>query len=595
MIKGAFVSIGNGLLNDAILQRVHVSQRLNDHWTCEIECRDTLGTPIPGEDALGSACTIAHTAEDGTEHTAFSGIVYDVALTREVWGSYSCVLKAVSRSWLIDQTPRFAHFGTSSLTMVTSQIGAPAGASSLLPERSSPAEYVQFGESNWNFLLRLADDHGGWIRAGVNGTELRNEFDSPQPLIYRDHYGLLEFSIAGDVRAARVAASQYDSSVNKSQVWAGESKPPSLETAGQRMGTAVQDAARTLALTGFTPRSRSWTADEMQNRAQLEAERMQGTAVLASGTSRALSLLAGGSITLENLGEANGTWYLIEVTHMWDRTGYINHFQATPWSTWRAAERPEPPSATGVQPARVVSNIDPDQRGRLVVSLFWQEGSTLLLAPMISLHSGAGFGLTFMPEVGDEVLVGFLDADPERPVILGSLWNGIQQPPATGFHVPGETNGSEFAANNIKRLVTKSGNRIHLTDTPGMESISFATPRSNNFMLSEQVAETGRPGIAMRTTGDIHLRAAGRIHRQSATHSRHVDGKVMHDVSVRVTDWWGNTGAYEDATLHAQLTDGPAPQVPLGAGQHFSGIPQGANNFALPDFYDEPDIPEADA
>ena len=107
-------------------------------------------------------------------------------------------------------------------------------------------------------------------------------------------------------------------------------------------------------------------------------------------------------------------------------------------------------------------------------------------------------------------------------MILGSLWNGVHQPPATGFHVPGETNGSEFAGNNVKRLVTKSGNRIHFTDTAGVESISLATPRSNHFLLAEKVAETGRPAISFHTAGDIHLRAAGRIHRVSATHSQQV-------------------------------------------------------------------------
>lgn len=81
-------------------------------------------------------------------------------------------------------------------------------------------------------------------------------------------------------------------------------------------------------------------------------------------------------------------------------------------------------------------------------------------------------------------------------MVLGSVWNGAHQPPAAGFQMPGEINGSEFAANDIKRLVTKSGIRIHITDTPGKQAISLATLRSNYLLLSEQVAETGRPPLS---------------------------------------------------------------------------------------------------
>ncbi len=518
MSQPGFVSIGGNMLDGAILGRVEVRQRLNDHWYCEIECRDTLGRPIPGEGALGAPCQLSNTAEDGTEHLIFSGVVIDVALRQEVWGSSTAILRAASTSWLIDRSERNAYFATPSLSSIAPELASRAGGvSSELDDKAAPAEYIQYGETNWQFLLRLADDHGGWIRTGLGVSELRKSFDDPSPLLFRGELGLLEFFVDGELGPARVAAAQYDSATFASQISAGEWKQPQFESACQRLGDAVASGSASLELLGFTSRSRSSTCAEMLDRARSEAERSLGGAVLAGGTSRDQTVTAGAAVDVQNLGEASGTYNVLEVTHLWDPTGYVNHFVATPWKSWRAARRPVPAIAAGTQVARVVANHDPLGRGRLQVSLYWQGNGPILWAPMTSLHAGAGFGLTAMPEIGDEVLVGFLDADPERPVILGSVWNATHPPPRDQYETSGESDG-----NLVKRIVTKSGIRIHLVDTPGQESLTLATPRSNRVVFTEKAAATGRPAIAFHTDGDLHLRAAGRLHRISATQSQQV-------------------------------------------------------------------------
>ena len=165
-----------------------------------------------------------------------------------------------------------------------------------------------------------------------------------------------------------------------------------------------------------------------------------------------------------------------------------------------------------------------------------------------------------MPELGDEVLVTFEEGDSERPYVVGSAWNGVHQPPATGFHSPGEVNGSEFAQNNIKRIVTKSGHRITLVDTPGKETISIATPTSNRLMLTESHADTGgRPAIVLESAGDIVLAAPnGRIHTQSMHRSAEV----------------GVTAAAVAATAAHAMSSSAAPAAlatPAGAGQASTG------------------------
>ena len=66
-----------------------------------------------------------------------------------------------------------------------------------------------------------------------------------------------------------------------------------------------------------------------------------------------------------------------------------------------------------------------------------------------SPDAGDGYGAVFVPDVGQEVLVGFVDGDPATPVVLGSLYNGSQQPPVV----------VDPDANAVRALVTPGGTR----------------------------------------------------------------------------------------------------------------------------------------
>jgi type VI secretion system secreted protein VgrG len=198
--------------------------------------------------------------------------------------------------------------------------------------------------------------------------------------------------------------------------------------------------------------------------------------------------------------------------------GYMNKFVCTPWKNYR---NPNPPAArtwSGIVSARVTGHDDPKKMGRVQVQFFWQEDGSTHWARATSPHAGPDRGFMFMPEVGDEVAVAFEDGDPERPVIIGSLWNGVQTQPRSEFR------GGDIANNDVKRIITKSGNRLQMSDKNGFETITLATPNNNVIKLTEQANNTGRTNITIESkTGDIVLHAPnGRVHIESKFYSKDI-------------------------------------------------------------------------
>jgi uncharacterized protein involved in type VI secretion and phage assembly len=107
----------------------------------------------------------------------------------------------------------------------------------------------------------------------------------------------------------------------------------------------------------------------------------------------------------------------------------------------------------GVVTGQVVNITDPDQQGRIQVSLPYLGGQNQSYwAPVATLMAGGGCGSWFMPQLGDEVLVAFNQDDVGHPYIVGFLWNGQDQPPSTDT--------------NMRVIRSVNGHEIQLYDPP---------------------------------------------------------------------------------------------------------------------------------
>lgn len=146
----------------------------------------------------------------------------------------------------------------------------------------------------------------------------------------------------------------------------------------------------------------------------------------------------------------------------------------------------------GVAEALVSAVDDPDGEGRVRVRLPWfDDGEITDWCRVSHLFAGNGYGSTWIPEIDDEVLVGFVHGDLRLPIVLGGLYNGRDKP-----HRPRSTDG------NPKALRTKAGHELLLDDTSGALAVELSSSAGHRLRLDDERGEivvelSGGPSIVM--------------------------------------------------------------------------------------------------
>jgi len=179
--------------------------------------------------------------------------------------------------------------------------------------------------------------------------------------------------------------------------------------------------------------------------AEVRLEEQQTFRWQATGKSTCRRLTAGAQFELQEHPRAdfNKSYLLTEVVHRGahpqalgeggGETLYSNEFRVIPADTRFRPPRLTPkPVARGAQSAVVVpmsedgsDEIECDEQGRVRVRFHWDlDGKHTCPLRICQVSAGSGFGFVFIPRVGQEVIVDFLEGDPDRPVVVGSVYNG---------------------------------------------------------------------------------------------------------------------------------------------------------------------------
>ena len=163
----------------------------------------------------------------------------------------------------------------------------------------------------------------------------------------------------------------------------------------------------------------------------------------------------------------------------------------------------------------VVSDVkDPEDLGRVKVLLPWLDQSRIpakfrqkgIWARLATLMAGNDRGSWFIPDVDDEVLVAFEGGDSRRPYVIGSLWNGNDNPP--------ESIDSR-GRNNRKVLKSRNGVKVTLDDTDGSESLLLETPAGQKISLKDgsqslTIEDASGNSLELAASG-ITINAAARV------------------------------------------------------------------------------------
>jgi uncharacterized protein involved in type VI secretion and phage assembly len=184
----------------------------------------------------------------------------------------------------------------------------------------------------------------------------------------------------------------------------------------------------------------------------------------------------------------------------------------------------------GVMPALVIDIKDPDNQGRVKVTLPWSvdaRGSRYeSWARLATLMGGNNRGSWFVPDVDDEVLVAFEQGDPRRPYVLGGLWNGRDRAPEA----------MDGAGNNYRKVLrSRNGVTVTLDDQDGQEKLLLETPGGQKITLKDgpgavEVMDSNGNSVKLETAG-ITVNASARV-TISASQVSVSAGMVMVDAGM---------------------------------------------------------------
>ncbi len=250
--------------------------------------------------------------------------------------------------------------------------------------------------------------------------------------------------------------------------------------------TVLSKPAGDLAVFDF-PGGHMDTQDQ-EKRAKNRMEAIEAGGVVATGNGTCTFLAAGAYFTLKDHyseDEEGKEWVCSRVNHIGreasELTGqndppmYSNSFTCAPRNTNLRPPRKTPrPVIAGTQTAIVSSanaQGDPDGHGRIKVTFHWvakgrgRGAGESCWVRVAQPFAGPKFGFQYVPQVGDEVIVAFMDGDPDHPLVIGSVHNGKNKYPwdlptnwtQSGFRTRAKGSGKWGEVSNVLRFEDKGG------------------------------------------------------------------------------------------------------------------------------------------
>ncbi len=508
-LAGTQITIGG----NAVMQysSFQLSQGIFAHHTFRLVCPaesidGTTGNLFNQSKNLMGANLTAQINSVGTEGILkFSGIVTQVETARFSGHSGDVILTGYSPTIILDNGPHCKSWEKKAVKNIAQDVLKHFPQNLLNPKVSTTypetlAYTVQYKETAWQFLSRLCATYGEWLcydgQSLIAGPPAAAQ---PVPLTFGSN--LSRFNMALEVRPARSQSMAYD--YLNHDVY--KSEPSNIEgKAGlNELGKHALQASNTV----YGTQPKLWNNNFVTNKKQLDdvvnmrAAMQSSNGVRFNGSSGHPGVKVGGGVSVQGQNvfslaeESYGDYTVIAVNHFCDGQGnYNNDFVAVPASIKVPPVNgiTEPNSET--QSALVTDNHDPKGLGRIRVKFHWMNGAEK--TPWIrvtSPHGGGGKGMFFIPEIGEEVIVGFEGDSAIKPYVIGTVYHGKA------------SNTYSNAGNDVKALQTRSGNKLVLNDAEGSVHLTDKGPAELKFNGAGNADLNATKIITIKGDEEIHL------------------------------------------------------------------------------------------
>lgn len=481
---------------------------------------------------VGKAIVVNFPNSAGAMMPVFDGEIVGVAIEQIIEVAEGCefVVTAYDKSHRLGHKTTVRSFVQQKYTDVVRTIAGAHGLSANITE-SSPSvvhEYLLQTTNDYDTLNEIARLLG--FQWHVDGSSLvfgPRATSTAVEVTYGESLRRLKVRFTGSERIGTATVRGWDQLTKQAIVSADTSAGTPAGLLGGGSVTIAQNG-RTKAAPFRGERTASAMPVASTDEAMMLAKGISARAAASELYLRAdadgnPAIKVGGTVEIKNAGtRVSGDYFVTSVEHVFGRSGdYVTRFtsgglEATGLVDLLGAPAKQVPTFgnSGLAIGVVTNNNDPDGMGRVKVKLpALSDDVESWWARVLIVGAGADTGLYAMPQVNDEVLVGFEHGDVRRPFVLGGLYGGSVRPP---------TPNSEFVANNkIIQWNMKTGghNMIFRSgDAPADQHVKLVTKETKatlylgadkvELISSDKTVEikNGNASILLAANGDITLR-----------------------------------------------------------------------------------------
>jgi type VI secretion system secreted protein VgrG len=446
---------------------------------------------------IGKSVTIAVTQADGTPRY-FNGIIsrFGQGGADETFTSYHAEM--VPWLWLLTRTADCRIFQNMKIPDIIKQVFTGLGFNDFADSLKSPYEpreyCVQYRETDFNFVSRLMEEYGIFYffqhtqgkHTLVLGDDPSANANCPGQSQFRFYFetrAVLDEDVVNgwqaeqELRTGKCTLTDYNFETPSSDLLSSTS---TIDSVG---GNSQYDT--------YDYPGNYLTKSDGASLTKIRMQEEESVHVVIHGTSDARSMVSGYKFTLtEHYREDMNTSYLLtDIGHSAQTTGfgsrrgaaeehYSNSFKCIPASVpFRPLRLTPRPTIRGPQPAVVVgpagNEIYTDQYGRVKVQFFWDrlgnndENSSCWIR-VSQFWAGKAWGAIFLPRIGQEVMVDFLEGDPDQPLVSGRVYNAEQTVP---YSLPDEQTKSTIKTRSSQGGGTDNFNEIRFEDKMGEEEL----------------------------------------------------------------------------------------------------------------------------